>query len=235
MLVHVRFSQLDERAEIDEFCELVRSAGVAPAGIVLARRRVPQARAFVGKGKLDEVAALVRAEGAKLVIFNHELTPSQQRNLEKALDCRVMTRTELILHIFASRARTHEGQLQVELAQLSHAQTRLVRGWTHLDRQKGGIGIRGGVGETQIELDARMLADRVAAIEGRLEKVRRQREQGRRRRRLRHTPRPVSGAGRAGPPVLRRPGEGHLTARWAVCTIMRRQGRSPSPLRIPTW
>jgi len=182
VLVHVRFSQFEERAQIEEFGELVRSAGTSTAGIVLARRRAPQARVFVGEGKLEEIATLVKTEKAQLVIFNHELTPSQQRNLEKALECRVMTRTELILHIFASRARTHEGQLQVELAQLSHAQTRLVRGWTHLDRQKGGIGLKG-AGETQIELDARMLADRVAVIEGRLEKVRKQREQGRRRRR----------------------------------------------------
>ena len=185
--MHVRFSRFDERPEIDEFCELVRSAGVEPAGVVLARRRAPAARAFVGKGKLDEIAALVKSEGARLAIFNHELTPSQQRNLEKALECRVMTRTELILHIFASRARTHEGQLQVELAQLSHAQTRLVRGWTHLDRQKGGIGLKG-AGETQIELDARMLADRVGVIESRLDKVRKQREQGRRRRRRAEVP-----------------------------------------------
>ena len=121
-------------------------------------------------------------------MFDHELTPAQQRNIEKELKCRVVTRTELILYIFAARARTHEGQLQVELAQLRHAQTRLVRGWTHLDRQKGGIGLRG-AGETQIELDKRILTDRVRAIEKRLEKVRKQREQGRKaapaRRRLR--------------------------------------------------
>ena len=115
-------------------------------------------------------------------MFDHELTPAQQRNIETELKCRVVTRTELILYIFASRARTHEGQLQVELAQLRHAQTRLVRGWTHLDRQKGGIGIRGGAGETQIELDRRMLADRVRLLDDRLEKVRKQRSQGRRKR-----------------------------------------------------
>jgi len=187
VLVHVRFSRFEESDAIAEFEELVRSADVDTAEMVLARRQAPQSRVFVGEGKLEEIRTAVARHDAKLVIFNHELSPSQQRNLEKALECRVMTRTELILHIFAARARTHEGQLQVELAQLSHAQTRLVRGWTHLDRQKGGIGLKG-AGETQIELDARMLSDRVAMIESRLAKVRKQREQVRRKRRRSDVP-----------------------------------------------
>jgi len=187
VLVHVRFSRFEEADAVAELEELVRSADVLPVAVILGRRRAPQSRVFVGEGKLEEIAAAVRDHEAGLVIFNHELSPGQQRNLEKALECRVMTRTELILHIFAARARTHEGQLQVELAQLSHAQTRLVRGWTHLDRQKGGIGLKG-AGETQIELDARMLADRVAMIESRLDKVGRQREQGRRKRRRAEVP-----------------------------------------------
>jgi GTP-binding protein HflX len=182
VLVHVRFSRDDDSEAIAEFDELVRSADIEPVALVLARRAAPQPRVFVGEGKLEEIRAATTSHSAGLVIFDHELTPGQQRNLEKALACRVMTRTELILHIFAARARTHEGQLQVELAQLNHAQTRLVRGWTHLDRQKGGIGLKG-AGETQIEMDSRMLADRVAVIDGRLAKVRRQREQGRRKRR----------------------------------------------------
>jgi GTP-binding protein HflX len=187
VLVHVRFSQFDESELIAEFGELVDSADVTAVATVLARRKVPQARSFVGKGKLEEIALAVQEHAADLVIFNHELSPSQQRNLEAHLNCRVMTRTELILDIFAARARTHEGQLQVELAQLNHAQTRLVRGWTHLDRQKGGIGLKG-AGETQIEMDARMLAERVAVIERRLTRVQRQRDQGRRQRRRAEIP-----------------------------------------------
>ena len=179
MLVHVRFSQLEEQEEIAEFEELVRSADIEQLAILIARRKRPDARLFIGSGKLEELRALLTAHSADLVVVDHELTPSQQRNIEEELKCRVVTRTELILYIFGARARTHEGQLQVELAQLRHAETRLVRGWTHLDRQKGGIGLRG-AGETQIELDQRILSDRAKAIDKRLEKVRKQREQGRR-------------------------------------------------------
>jgi GTP-binding protein HflX len=182
VLVHVRFSERDEQDQIDEFDELVRSADIEPLALLTPRRAVPHARWFVGTGKLEELRAALADANADLLVFDHELTPAQQRNIETELECRVVTRTELILYIFASRARTHEGQLQVELAQLKHAQTRLVRGWTHLDRQKGGIGIRGGAGETQIELDRRMLADRVRLLDDRLEKVRKQRSQGRRKR-----------------------------------------------------
>jgi GTPase len=177
----VRFSQLDEAQEILEFEELVRAADIQQLALLTGRRQRPDARWFIGTGKLDELRTVLAANEADLVVFDHELSPAQQRNIEQELKCRVVTRTELILFIFGARARTHEGQLQVELAQLRHAETRLVRGWTHLDRQKGGIGLRG-AGETQIELDQRILTDRVRAIEKRLEKVRKQRDQGRRQR-----------------------------------------------------
>ncbi len=181
ILVHVRFSTGDEALEIQEFEELVAGADITSLALLTGRRQRPDARWFIGTGKLDELRGALAQHSADLVVFDHELSPAQQRNIEKELKCRVVTRTELILLIFAARARTHEGQLQVELAQLRHAQTRLVRGWTHLDRQKGGIGLRG-AGETQIEMDARILTDRVRAIEKRLEKVRKQRQQGRRAR-----------------------------------------------------
>ena len=179
----------------DEFQELVRSADLVPSAVLTGSRDKPHPRWFIGTGKLAELESLVAATHASLVVFNHELTPGQQRNLEQHLSRRVMTRTELILHIFADRARTHEGQLQVELAQLTHAQTRLIRGWTHLDRQTGGGGAGGrgaggrigggaqrGTGETQLEMDQRMLAARVRQVRTRLERVRRQRSQSRRRR-----------------------------------------------------
>ncbi len=165
----------------DEFHELARSAGVGVASEIVAKRRDMHPRLLVGEGKAREVCAQVAAMAADLVLVNHELSPSQQRNLERVVGCRVMTRTELILNIFAERARTFEGKLQVELAQLEHARTRLVRGWTHLDRQKGGIGLRGG-GETQIELDKRMLGERLRKVRARLARVARRRDQGRRRR-----------------------------------------------------
>jgi GTP-binding protein HflX len=182
VLVHVRFTQDDEALEILEFEDLVRAADIQPLAVLTGRRQRPDPRLYIGTGKLAELRAALTEHAADLVVFDHELSPAQQRNVEKELKCRVVTRTELILHIFASRARTAEGQLQVELAQLRHAQTRLVRGWTHLERQRGGIGLRGGAGETQIELDQRILTERVRAIEKRLEKVRKQRDQGRRKR-----------------------------------------------------
>ena len=182
LLVHVRFSQNAETDETSELRELVTSAGMDVCGLVLARRTTPHRRWFVGSGKLEEIAAQVRATGADVLVANHELSPTQQRNLETHLKCGVLTRTELILTIFADRARTHEGQLQVELAQCRHAQTRLVRGWTHLDRQKGGVGMRG-AGETQIELDQRMLDDRIKSVQKKLSQVRKRRAQGRRARR----------------------------------------------------
>jgi len=182
LLLHVRFSQAAETDESAELRELVTSAGMDVCGLVLARRATPHRRWFVGSGKLEEIAAQVRAAGADVLVANHELSPTQQRNLETHLKCGVLTRTELILTIFADRARTHEGQLQVELAQCRHAQTRLVRGWTHLDRQKGGVGMRG-AGETQIELDQRMLDDRIKSVQKKLTQVRKRRAQGRRARR----------------------------------------------------
>ena len=181
--------ELRQRAnpEQAEFAELARSAEIDVVETVVARRDQPQPNTFVGSGKVDEVKAVLHAQRADLLLVNHELTAGQQRNLERALDCRVITRTELILTIFADRARSHEGQLQGELAQLKHAQTRLVRGWTHLDRQKGGIGLRG-AGEKQIELDQRMLGDRIKATEGKLASVAKRRQQNRRGRSRRGAP-----------------------------------------------
>jgi GTP-binding protein HflX len=187
VLVHLDLHRPHTRDDLREFEELVLSAGGDPVAFIGGTRAAPDARHFVGKGKLDEIRAAVQEHGAQLVIFDHELSPSQERNLEKALQCRVLDRTGLILDIFAQRARTHEGKLQVELAQLQHMSTRLVRGWTHLERQKGGIGLRG-PGETQLETDRRLLRARIKSIQARLEKVRSQREQGRRGRTRSATP-----------------------------------------------
>ncbi len=181
VLVHLDISSGQEPEDPREFEELVLSAGGDPVAMVGGHRATPQAKYFVGTGKLAELQTVVAEHGAELVIFNHTLSPSQERNLEKALKCRVLDRTGLILDIFAQRARTFEGKLQVELAQLRHMSTRLVRGWTHLERQKGGIGLRG-PGETQLETDRRLLRGRISSIEKRLAKVRTQREQGRRSR-----------------------------------------------------
>jgi GTP-binding protein HflX len=170
-----------------ELAELARSADLVVVDTILARREAPDSRWFVGSGKVQEIKALLALTEAEILLINHDLSPGQQRNLEQELGCRLITRTELILTIFAERARSHEGQLQVELAQLKHAQTRLVRGWTHLDRQKGGIGLRG-AGEKQIELDQRMLAERLKATEQKLSDVAKRREQNRRGRNRRGTP-----------------------------------------------
>jgi GTP-binding protein HflX len=187
VLVHLDLAQSEVQNDPREFEELVLSAGGDPVALISGQRATPNARFFVGTGKLEELEACVRQHCAGLVIFNHELSPSQERNLEKALECRVLDRTGLILDIFAQRARTHEGKLQVELAQLEHMSTRLIRGWTHLERQKGGIGMRG-PGETQLETDRRLLRGRIKAINKRLEKVRKQREQGRRARKRAEVP-----------------------------------------------
>ncbi len=181
VLVHVDFSDEQNKEDIDELQLLVSSAGVTNTGIVTASRKAPHAKYFVGSGKAQEIADTVNALNADVVIFNHALSPSQERNLEKLCLCRVLDRTSLILDIFAQRARTHEGKLQVELAQLRHLSTRLIRGWTHLERQKGGIGLRG-PGETQLETDRRLLRARIKSIQKRLERVQKQREQGRRSR-----------------------------------------------------
>lgn len=187
VLVHLDLHRPHTRDDLREFEELVLSAGGDPVALIGGSRTSPSARHFVGKGKLEEIRDAVKQHGAQLVIFDHELSPSQERNLEKSLECRVLDRTGLILDIFAQRARTHEGKLQVELAQLQHMSTRLVRGWTHLERQKGGIGMRG-PGETQLETDRRLLRVRIKSIQARLEKVRSQREQGRRGRTRSATP-----------------------------------------------
>jgi GTPase len=181
ILVQLSIDSDKEREDPIEFEELALSAGAQPVDFITGTRKQPSPNHFVGSGKLEEIAAAVRAHNAQLVLFNHALSPSQERNLEKELQCRVLDRTGLILDIFAQRARSHEGKLQVELAQLQHLSTRLKRGWTHLDRQKGGIGLRG-AGETQLELDQRMIGQRIKSINKSLAKVRSQREQGRRSR-----------------------------------------------------
>ncbi|HVV69363.1 MAG TPA: ribosome rescue GTPase HflX [Gammaproteobacteria bacterium] len=183
VLVHVDFDQVHEAEYISEFRELAVSAGALPVALVRGARDAPDPKYFVGKGKAEEILEQLKATHAELVLFNHVLSPAQKRNLEKLFQCRVLDRTELILDIFAQRARTFEGKLQVELARLQYLATRLVRGWTHLERQKGGIGLRGGPGETQLEVDRRLLRKRIEMISVRLEKVRRQRDLSRRSRR----------------------------------------------------
>ncbi len=168
--------------DVVEFQELAASAGAECVAFITGRRPAPDSRLFVGSGKAEEIRAAVEEHGAELVLFDHALSPSQERNLEAFLKCHVVDRTGLILDIFAQRARSFEGKLQVELAQLRHLSTRLVRGWIHLERQRGGIGLRG-PGETQLETDRRLLADRIRQIRLRLDRVERQREQGRRARR----------------------------------------------------
>jgi GTP-binding protein HflX len=181
VLVHLLLNGFED-GDGSEFQELAVSAGAECVGLITGRRQAPDPRLFVGVGKAEEIRAVVRQNAAELVLFDHALSPSQERNLETFLECRVLDRTGLILDIFAQRARSFEGKLQVELAQLRHLATRLVRGWTHLERQRGGIGLRG-PGETQLETDRRLLADRIRQIRLRLERVERQRDQGRRARR----------------------------------------------------
>ncbi|MFA7892638.1 ribosome rescue GTPase HflX [Pseudomonas putida] len=181
LLVHLEGQNPEAREDPQEFQELALSAGADIVSLVTVTRHQPSAKYLIGSGKVEELHDRVHAEQVDLVIFNHTLTPSQERNLERVFECRVLDRTGLILDIFAQRARTHEGKLQVELAQLEHMSTRLVRGWTHLERQKGGIGLRG-PGETQLETDRRLLRVRIRQIKSRLEKVRSQREQARRGR-----------------------------------------------------
>lgn len=181
ILVSLDFGDTDYEESLEELQRLTESAGVGILGIVRGKRSRPDAALFAGSGKADEIAETVVANEANLVIFNHELSPAQQRNLERRLDCRVIDRTSLILDIFAQRAQSHEGKLQVELAQLEHLATRLVRGWTHLERQKGGIGLRG-PGETQLETDRRLLGKRVKLLKEKLAKLGRQRSVQRRAR-----------------------------------------------------
>jgi len=167
---------------LEELRLLAQSAGLRPQALITGKRQRPDTALYAGKGKTEEIAAAVRDHAAVLVVFNHELSPAQQRNLEKELDCPVLDRTGLILGIFARRARSNEGKLQVELAQLEYASTRLVRGWTHLERQRGGRGFLGGMGETQIEVDRRLIGNRVKVLKDKLVQFKRRRDVQRRAR-----------------------------------------------------
>lgn len=187
LLVHLDTGGQDVSEALAELQSLAASAGAEEVDTLVSRRRRPDPRFYIGSGKAEELQQMVAAGSADLVLVNHALSPSQERNLEQAVGCRVLDRTSLILDIFARRARTHEGKLQVELAQLRHVATRLVRGWSHLERQKGGIGQRG-PGETQLEMDRRMLGVRIKQLERRLERVRQQRQQGRQARRKQEFP-----------------------------------------------
>ena len=187
MLVQVDEGQLDPDEALREFEALAESAGAEVVAREAGRRRRPDPRTYLGPGKVEVLRERIQAEAADLVLVNHALSPVQERNLERVLRCRVLDRTGLILDIFAQRARSHEGKLQVELAQLRHIASRLVRGWSHLERQKGGIGLRG-PGETQLEMDRRMLGGRIRQLEKRLSRVRQQRDQGRQARRRRDLP-----------------------------------------------
>ncbi|WP_227869636.1 GTPase HflX [Undibacterium parvum] len=181
ILVGVDFGKGDFEASLDELSLLSQSAGAEPILTITCKRSSPDAALFVGSGKADEIAHAVADVESDIVIFNHALSPAQQRNLERHLKVRVVDRTSLILDIFAQRARSHEGKVQIELAQLQHLATRLIRGWTHLERQKGGIGLRG-PGETQLETDRRLLGERVKALKAKMEKLHKQRETQRRSR-----------------------------------------------------
>ncbi|MFW5431277.1 MAG: GTPase HflX [Methylophilaceae bacterium] len=182
ILVSIDFNEPDYEESLYELRQLVMTAGLKVTGTVEAKRNVPDAKLFIGSGKAEDLKSMLEASEGKLVAFNHDLSPSQQRNLERFLQARVVDRTGLILDIFAQRAQSHEGKLQVELAQLEHLSTRLVRGWTHLERQKGGIGVRGGPGETQLELDRRMLRVRIKQLREKLAKLKSQRGMQRRAR-----------------------------------------------------
>lgn len=177
--LHLGQGAIDER--LSELKLLVLSAGASVEAVVQGKRAAPDPKLFAGSGKVQEIGEALRANGADIVIFNHALSPAQQRNLERELQCMVIDRTALILDIFAQRARSHEGKLQVELAQLEHLATRLVRGWTHLERQKGGIGLRG-PGEKQLETDRRLLGNRVKMLKSRLAQIEKQRKVRRRAR-----------------------------------------------------
>lgn len=182
VLVSVDFGEFDYQESLQELTQLAISAGLSVRATIEGKRLKPDAKYFIGSGKAEELSATIKATESKVAVFNHDLSPSQQRNLERLLECRVADRTGLILDIFAQRAQSHEGKLQVELAQLEHLSTRLVRGWTHLERQKGGIGVRGGPGETQLELDRRMLRVRVKQLREKLDKLKQQRGMQRRSR-----------------------------------------------------
>jgi GTPase len=181
VLVQINSSEYDAEELFAEFHELAVTAGATPVAAIKGTRKIPEPKYYIGSGKVAEIKAAILATHAELVLINHSISPAQQRNLEQELQCRMLDRTSIILDIFAQRARTFEGKLQVELAQLQHIASRLVRGWTHLERQRGGIGLRG-PGETQLETDRRLIRARIKHIAKRLEKVRQQRAQGRRAR-----------------------------------------------------
>ena len=187
VLVHINFQNPRYNEELSEFVQLTESSGLLPAETITGSRARPDARFFIGSGKMEQIKQAAIAHEADIVIFNHGLSPAQERNLEREIHCRVLDRVGLILDIFSQRARTYEGKLQVELAQLQHLSTRLVRGWSHLERQKGGIGLRG-PGETQLETDRRLLGKRIKTIRARLDKVKSRREQGRRLRQRNQIP-----------------------------------------------
>src|SRR6267142_4380809 len=182
VLVGLDFGEGGYTEGLEELGLLAASAGIHPLAVVRGRRDRPDPAHFAGSGKVEEIKRVLKEQGATLAIFNHALSPVQERNLEKALGCPVVDRTRLILDIFGQRARSHEGKLQVELAQLEHAATRLVRGWTHSERQRGGRGFLGGMGETQLEVDRRLIANRVKLLKDKLGKLGRRREVQRRAR-----------------------------------------------------
>jgi GTPase len=182
VLVGLDFGKGGYDESVEELRQLAASAGIQTRALVRGRRDRPDPALFAGSGKVEEIKRTLQEQGASLAIFNHDLSPAQERNLEKALGCPIVDRTRLILDIFGQRARSHEGKLQVELAQLEHAATRLVRGWTHLERQRGGRGFMGGMGETQLEVDRRLIANRVKLLKDGLGKLGRRREVQRRAR-----------------------------------------------------
>ncbi|HEY2338352.1 MAG TPA: GTPase HflX [Burkholderiales bacterium] len=182
IIVCLDFGDAGYAESVEEVVRLVESAGVTRHEVVKGRRERPDARLYAGKGKVEQIAHAAQALNAAYVVFNHSLSPGQQRNLEKEFDTRVLDRTELILEIFAQRAQTSEGKVQVELARLQHLSTRLVRGWTHLERQRGGFGRTGGPGEKQLELDRRYVASRVRVLKSKLETLKKQRVIQRRKR-----------------------------------------------------
>lgn len=170
-----------------EFISLTKAAGIVPVQTIVSKRSIPEPKYYIGSGKTYEIQALIETHKINIILINHQLSPRQIRNLESFLKCRVMDFPELVLNIFAQRARSFEGKLQVSLAQLQHLSTRLIRGWTHLERQKGGIGLRGGPGETQLETDRRLIRNRIKTIKAKLEKVKQQRSQNRQMRKSSHT------------------------------------------------
>ncbi len=181
-VISINFGDADFEESVEEIKELVLSADMKIVSTVNIKRSAPDPKYFLGSGKAEEVKFIIQESKADTVIFNHNLSPSQERNLEKYFSTRILDRTALILFIFAKRAKSHEGKLQVELAQLDHLSTRLIKGWSHLERQKGGIGVRGGPGEKQLELDRRMLRLRIKQLKEKLDKLKRQRSMQRKKR-----------------------------------------------------